>query len=143
MCKTIIAVPICFIAETKSSAWTLRPDIALVTIVLSGFFGPSFSSLLHTWGLHLKGPLYISIFKPFSIVVAAAFGVIFLGDTLCLGSVVGAIILLLGFYAVIWGKAHDKDNENCGSDNLRASSDGKTPLLQNYRDREVESDTRK
>ncbi|GMN19401.1 hypothetical protein TIFTF001_039794 [Ficus carica] len=126
MCKTIIVVPICLIAETKSSAWTLRPDIALVTIVLSGFFGPSFSSLLHTWGLHLKGTLYISIFKPFSIVVAAAFGVIFLGDTLCLGSVVGAIILLLGFYAVIWGKAHDEDTEDCGSDNLRASSDGKT-----------------
>lgn len=58
-------------------------------------------------------------------------------------SVVGAIILLLGFYAVIWGKAHDEDTEDCGSDNLRAPFDGKTPLLQNYRVKDVESDTRK
>lgn len=128
--KTSIALPICFLAETKLSAWTLRPDIVLATVVLSGVFGPSFNTLIHTWGVHLKGPLYIAIFKPFSIAIAAAFGVIFLGDALFLGSVVGATILLLGFYAVIWGKAQEDDAKDCLSDNMRASPDGKTPLLQ-------------
>ena len=41
--------------------------------------------VVHTWGLHLKGPLYISIFMPLSIGIAAAMGVIFLGDALYLG----------------------------------------------------------
>ncbi|EXC31602.1 hypothetical protein L484_008398 [Morus notabilis] len=130
LCKTRISLPICFLAETKWSAWTLRPDIELVTIVLSGVFGPSFNTLVHTWGVHLKGPLYIAIFKPFSIAIAAAFGVIFLGDALFLGSVVGATILLLEFYTVIWGKAQEGHVMYCGPENMEGSPDGKTPLLQ-------------
>ncbi|PON34795.1 Plant-drug/metabolite exporter [Parasponia andersonii] len=126
LCTATMAVPICFIGETKLSAWTLRPDIELVAV---GFFGQPFRTLVHTWGLHLKGPLYISIFRPLSIAMAAAVGVIFLGDALCLGSVLGAAILLLGFYAVIWAKAWEDYTENCGSDDLGALLDGKTPLL--------------
>ncbi|XP_024031405.1 WAT1-related protein At5g40230 [Morus notabilis] len=135
LCKTTIAVPTCLIAEPKLSAWTLRPQISLITVVLSGFFGSSFSTLLHTWGLHLKGPLYISIFKPFSVAIAAFVGVIFLGDDLFLGSVVGAIILLLGFYAVIWGKAQEEDVKDCAS----SISHGKIPLLQSHRVEDMEN----
>lgn len=62
-----------------------------------------------------------------SIAIAAAVSVIFLGDALSLGSVLGATILLLGFYAVVWGKAQDDDTN--GSDGLGAFSDGKTHLL--------------
>ena len=35
ICKTLIALPICFIADAKLSDWTLKPDIALATIVVS------------------------------------------------------------------------------------------------------------
>jgi len=48
-------------------------------------FASSFGTVAHTWGLHLKGPVYISIFRPLSIAIAAAMGVIFLGDALYLG----------------------------------------------------------
>ncbi|KAG2325228.1 hypothetical protein Bca52824_007956 [Brassica carinata] len=54
------------------------------------------------WGLHLKGPVYISLFKPLSIVIAVAMGAIFLGDALYLG-----VVLSLGFYTVIWGKSRE------------------------------------
>ncbi|EXC31607.1 Auxin-induced protein 5NG4 [Morus notabilis] len=135
LCASTIAVPVCLIAEPKLSAWTLKPKISLITVVLSGFFGSSFCTLLLTWGLHLKGPLYISIFRPFSIAIAAFVGVIFLGDDLFLGSVVGAIILLLGFYAVIWGKAQEEDVKDCAS----SISHGKIPLLQSHRVEDMEN----
>lgn len=67
-----------------------------------GFFGSSISILVHIWGQHLKGPVYISSFKPLSIAIAAASGVIFLGDDLYPDSVVGAVMLSIGFYAVMW-----------------------------------------
>lgn len=35
VCGTIIAAPICFIAETNSTAWRLRPDISLLAIILT------------------------------------------------------------------------------------------------------------
>lgn len=53
---------------------------------MQGFFCTGLSSLVHTWGIHLKGPVYVSIFKPLSIVVAAVSSVIFLGDALYSGT---------------------------------------------------------
>ncbi|PON52051.1 WAT1-related protein [Trema orientale] len=134
LCVTIIAAPVCFLAESDLSSWSLRPDITLVAVVLAGCFGPTFATFVHTWGLHLKGPLYVSLFKPFSIAIAAAFGFIFLADALSLGRYITiTTILLVGFYAVIWGKAKEEDTKGCGSDSLGASPAGKTPLLQSYR----------
>ncbi|XP_062151329.1 WAT1-related protein At5g40230-like isoform X2 [Alnus glutinosa] len=130
LCATIISAPVCLLAEANPSAWRLRPDITLVAIIYSGFTGSCLSAVVHTWGLHLKGPVYISIFRPLSIAIAAAMGVIFLGDALYLGSVVGAIILSIGFYAVIWAKAkEEQSSEDFCFGNLESSSDGKTPLL--------------
>ncbi|KAK4603751.1 hypothetical protein RGQ29_012312 [Quercus rubra] len=97
--------------------------------IVQGFFGSSFNSVIHTWCLHLKGPVYVSIFKPLSIVIAAAMGVIFLGDALYLGSVIGAIILSIGFYGVIWAKAKEELRQDYCSASLGSSSDDKTPLL--------------
>ncbi|GMN42467.1 hypothetical protein TIFTF001_011671 [Ficus carica] len=129
LCTSIIAAIVSFVVETNMSAWSLRTDLALITIVLFAFFGPTFSAAVHTWGLHLKGPVYVAIFRPISIVIAAAMGVLFLDDVLHLGSVIGATILLLGFYAVIWGKANEEImNKDPDSESPGASSD-KSHLL--------------
>ncbi|KAM5581585.1 hypothetical protein ABKV19_010701 [Rosa sericea] len=134
LCGTIISAPVCSLAERNLSAWRPRPIIPLLAIIYSGVFGSSVSILVHIWGLHLKGPVYISSFKPLSIAIAAAFGVIFLGDGLSLGSAVGAATLSIGFYAVIWGKGKEEEiSEDCGFDSLRGLPIGKAPLLESYK----------
>ena len=35
LCVTIISAPVCLMAEGNLLAWTLRPDVALVTIIYS------------------------------------------------------------------------------------------------------------
>ncbi|OIW21726.1 hypothetical protein TanjilG_09063 [Lupinus angustifolius] len=132
-CATIIAVPVCFLAEANLGAWKLKPDIALVAVIYSAFFSTIISTIIQTWSLHMKGPVYVSIFKPLSIAIAAAMSVIFLGESLYLGSVVGAVILCIGFYAVIWGKSKEElieDDENLTLSNLRFQSNSMDPLLQ-------------
>jgi hypothetical protein len=47
--------------------------------------------------------------------------------------VIGAIILSIGFYAVIWAKAKEELSEDYCHGILGSSSDGKTPLLDNYK----------
>ncbi|KAH9742062.1 WAT1-related protein [Citrus sinensis] len=147
----VIAVPLCLFAEPDLSLWRLKPDVALVSIVYSAFLGPSFNTIIHTWGLRLKGPVYIAIFKPLSVVIAAITGIIFLGDTLHLGRilfttfqcsppgfaiVIGAVVICVGFYAVLWGKANEEvanDDSGFASLGVRASSDNTTPLLQSVK----------
>lgn len=130
---TLISTPICLLLEANLSSWKINCDITLIAIIYSGFFSTGLSSLVHTWGLHLKGPVYISIFKPLSIVVAAALSVIFLGDALYFGTVVGAVILSFGFYAVLWGKAKEEELTVVEFDDIRPPSNTKSPLLQSYK----------
>ncbi|XP_050221160.1 WAT1-related protein At5g40240-like isoform X1 [Mercurialis annua] len=110
LCVTIISAPICLVAENNSDAWRLKPDIALIAIIYSAMFGRCYSTIVHSWGLRLKGPLYVAIFKPFSIAIAAILSVIFFQEDLNLGIVMGAIVISIGFYGVIWGKANEDDD---------------------------------
>ncbi|KAJ9548128.1 hypothetical protein OSB04_020671 [Centaurea solstitialis] len=88
-------------------AWKLKPDMMLASIIYMGISTGFLNGLIQVWALRLKGPVYVAMFKPLSIVIAVGMGVIFLGDSLHLGSVVGGIIISLGFYAVLWGKAKE------------------------------------
>ncbi|XP_024014648.1 WAT1-related protein At5g40230 [Eutrema salsugineum] len=113
----LISAPVCLFAEKDLTSFLLKPDISLAAVMYSGGLVSALGSVIHTWGLHLKGPVYISLFKPLSIVIAVIMGAMFLGDPLHLGSVIGSLILSFGFYTVIWGKAREDSNKTvAGSD---------------------------
>ncbi|KAK8587771.1 hypothetical protein V6N12_022248 [Hibiscus sabdariffa] len=132
----LLAIPVCLIAEPLSSSWRLTHSISVAAVLYSGLFGFSFSSCVHTWGVRLKGPVFVAVFKPTSIVIAAVLSATFLGEALYLGSVIGAVIITSGLYAVLWGKAKEsremgEDDEPCGLSRLGpSSSDAGVPLLQ-------------
>ncbi|CAK9322597.1 unnamed protein product [Citrullus colocynthis] len=128
--EVIIAAPICLLAEGNIGAWKLKNSLEVVAVLNSGCVGQSFVSAIHTWGVHVKGPVYVSSFRPLSIAIAAATGVIFLGDDLHLGSVIGAMIIASGFYSIMWGKIKEEDLKGQdGFSSLKSSSTDKIPLL--------------
>jgi hypothetical protein len=43
------------------------------------------NNTVHAYVLRIKGAVYVAMFKPLSIVIAVAMGVVFLRDTLHLG----------------------------------------------------------
>lgn len=130
--QAVLTAPICLIAETDMSAWKLTNPLSFLLIFNSGLMGQSFVAAIHTWGLNLKGPVYVSSFRPLSIAIAAAMGALLLGDDLHLGSIIGAIIISIGFYGILWGKAKEEElKELDGVCGLESSS--KAPLLQYYR----------
>ncbi|KAI3503408.1 hypothetical protein L1887_31849 [Cichorium endivia] len=134
---SILAAIVGSFTEPDSSAWKLKPDIALASILCSGVLGSCVNNSVHTWALRLKGPLFVAMFKPLSIAIAVALGVLFLGDDLYLGSVIGATIISIGFYTVMWGKAKE-DVVKDEVISLESSSTPRAPLLQ-YKDEDMES----
>uniref|UniRef100_A0A7N1A921 EamA domain-containing protein n=1 Tax=Kalanchoe fedtschenkoi TaxID=63787 RepID=A0A7N1A921_KALFE len=125
---TIQCAVVSSIVERDLDAWKLSPDIKLAAIVCSGV-GGSAACFLTVWCIGKKGPVYAALFSPMGIVIAALMGAIFLGDALHIGSVVGAIIIVSGFYAVIWGKSKDNEVEEEWSP---SSSSQKIPLLPDH-----------
>ncbi|XP_061364819.1 WAT1-related protein At3g28050-like [Gastrolobium bilobum] len=130
LCVSIMAAIVGLITEKNASAWKIGLDTALVSIVCSGIFGSFLNNAVHTWVLRIKGPVYVAMFKPLSIAIAVALGVIFLGDTLNLGSLIGATIISIGFYTVMWGKATEEADEDVPGQESPTTEN--VPLLQSY-----------
>jgi H+/gluconate symporter-like permease len=86
------------------------------------------------------------MFKPLSIAIAVAMGVIFLRDSLYIGSLIGATVITIGFYTVMWGKAKEvamveDDNKANHEEAQEADLDSpsgshKAPLLESYKNDE-------
>ncbi|XP_022739811.1 WAT1-related protein At3g28050-like [Durio zibethinus] len=135
---SFIAAIVGLATERNASAWRIRPDIALASVVCSGLFGSCLINVIHTWALRLKGPVFVAMFKPLSIAIAVAMGVMFLGVALHLGSLIGATIISIGFYTVMWGKAKEEMADDCGNGTtMDPPSSYQVPLLQSYKNEEV------
>ncbi|XP_031263149.1 WAT1-related protein At3g28050-like [Pistacia vera] len=117
---------LCMFVDRNPGAWSLKNHIRLIAVLYSGIFGSTFQVGISTWCLHRTGPVFVSMFKPLGIVIAAAVGVIFSGDTLYLGSFIGAAVIVIGFYSVMWGKAKEEYVDT----GVRSFDPQKTPLLQ-------------
>ncbi|CAA2994608.1 WAT1-related At3g28050-like [Olea europaea subsp. europaea] len=130
---SILAAFVGLIAEPDSGKWIIRPNISLASILCSGVFGSGLNNVIHTWALHLRGPVYVAMFKPLSIAIAAAMGVVILGDTLYLGSIIGATIIAIGFYTVMWGKTKEGIAEFDEISDLESVATQKHPLLRSYK----------
>ncbi|MED6172938.1 hypothetical protein PIB30_054579 [Stylosanthes scabra] len=132
LCVSVMAAIVGIFTETNPSAWKIGVDMALASVLCSGIFGSFLNNAVHTWVLRIKGPVYVAMFKPLSIAIAVAMGVMFLGDSLHLGSLIGATIISIGFYTVMWGKATEEVDENISNPDLPTTQNN-VPLLQSYK----------
>ncbi|PIN06346.1 hypothetical protein CDL12_21095 [Handroanthus impetiginosus] len=125
-----LALPVCIVSEPHLSSWKVPADVRLLSILYTGIVGSGLAIMIHTWGLHVKGPVYVALFRPLSIAFAAIAGVLFLGDDLYLGCVIGSVVITVGFYAVMWGKAKEEAIDDNNVEELPAT-DLIVPLVKN------------
>ncbi|PPS01500.1 hypothetical protein GOBAR_AA19152 [Gossypium barbadense] len=83
---TIQSALVTLIFERDPNAWMLSPDIELISVVYSALFGNVVTFGVQAWCIRRKGPVFVAMFKPLSIAIAAFLGFIFLGETLYIGS---------------------------------------------------------
>lgn len=126
----MISLPVSLISVKDPKALRLGFNVQLVAIICAAIFTVSLRSIVHIWVMEKKGPLYVAMFKPIGIIFAVILGITFLGDSLYFGSVIGAAVVVIGFYAVIWGKSKEKAEEECEM-YTSASCSTVVPLLQN------------
>ncbi|XP_057420089.1 WAT1-related protein At1g68170-like isoform X2 [Lotus japonicus] len=101
--STIIAL--CF--ERDWSQWKLGFDIRLLTVAYSGIVGSGLVVIVIAWCVKMRGPLFASIFNPLQLLLVAIAAYLLLDEKLYLGSVLGAVLIVIGLYAVLWGKSKE------------------------------------
>ncbi|KAK8626665.1 hypothetical protein V6N13_134298 [Hibiscus sabdariffa] len=93
--------------EKDWSQWKLGWNIRLLTVAYSGILGSGLMISLISWCVCMRGPLYVSSFNPLLLVLVASAGAFFLEEKFYLGSIMGAMLIVVGLYVVLWGKGQE------------------------------------
>ncbi|KAL5551186.1 hypothetical protein UlMin_001362 [Ulmus minor] len=95
-----------FFARNPTS-WRLQWDVQLLTIVYCGVFTSGLVYFVQTWCISNKGPVFSSMFTPLQLVIVAIFSAFAFAERLHVVSLVGAFVIVVGLYCVLWGKRND------------------------------------
>ncbi|PKI48348.1 WAT1-related protein At3g18200 [Punica granatum] len=94
--------------ETDFENWKIQSGEELFTILYAGVVSSGFVIYLQTWCIHKGGPVFVAAFQPVQTVLVAAMATLIFGDQLYSGRIIGAILIMIGLYAVMWGKSNEK-----------------------------------
>ncbi|PIN11397.1 hypothetical protein CDL12_16019 [Handroanthus impetiginosus] len=102
------------IMEHHKAAWTMGFDSRLLAVAYSGIICSGIAYYTQSIVNKDKGPVFVTAFSPLSMIITAVLGAIVLAEQVHLGSLIGAAIIVIGLYSVVWGKskelsAYDED----------------------------------
>ncbi|XP_042480423.1 WAT1-related protein At1g09380-like [Macadamia integrifolia] len=93
--------------DHKWEEWKLGWNIRLLSAAYAGILASGLMFALIAWGVKARGPLFVSVFSPLMLLMVAIMGSLFLGEKLHIGSLVGAALIVVGLYSVLWGKGKE------------------------------------
>ncbi|CAI8591479.1 unnamed protein product [Vicia faba] len=105
-----IVFALCF--EREFSQWKLGWNIRLLTVAYAGIVVSGAMICVISWCVHMRGPLFVSVFSPLMLICVALASCTMLNEKLHLGSVIGAVLIVCGLYAVVWGKSKEMKKKN-------------------------------
>ncbi|VAI80253.1 unnamed protein product [Triticum turgidum subsp. durum] len=94
-------------AEHRLSAWALGFDIRLIGSLYAGVVASGMVIVVMSWCIQVRGPVFVSMFSPMMLIIVAVVGWGILGEKIRVGSMIGAVFIVVGLYTVLWGKGRD------------------------------------
>ncbi|KAF3782716.1 WAT1-related protein [Nymphaea thermarum] len=94
--------------ERKPETWALHFDVDFWSIVYSGAIGSGLLVYTQLWSSEQKGPVFVTMFNPLCTILVALIAYAVVGQDLYAGSVLGAVVVIVGLYLVLWGKEKDQ-----------------------------------
>ncbi|KEH42707.1 putative EamA domain-containing protein [Medicago truncatula] len=97
------------VEHNNTSAWIIGLNIDLWSIIYGGIVGGGLLIYIQLWCTEKKGPVFVTVFNPLCTIFVAILAYFVLGEKLYLGSIIGAFIVIMGLYLLLWGKEGDKE----------------------------------
>lgn len=101
---TLQAIAVTFVMEHEPSAWKIGFDMNLLAAAYAGIVSSSISYYVQGLVMKTRGPVFATAFSPLMMIIVAIMGSFILAEKIFLGSVLGAVLIVFGLYAVLWGK---------------------------------------
>ncbi|XP_045804514.1 WAT1-related protein At4g08290-like [Trifolium pratense] len=104
---------VAFFAERHNShAWYLGWDTRLFAPAYAGIVTSGVQYYIQGMVIKSMGPVIVTAFNPVRMIIVTALACIILSEQLFLGSIIGAIVVVLGLYLVVWGKSKEYKARN-------------------------------
>ncbi|KAJ0259421.1 WAT1-related protein [Hirschfeldia incana] len=108
---TLQSLALTFVMEHNPSALNIGFDMNLLASAYAGIMSSSIAYYIQGLMMQRKGPVFVTAFNPLIVVIVSIMSFFVLGHGIYLGGVIGVIILMVGVYAVLWGKHVDNEGE--------------------------------
>ncbi|XP_022132855.1 WAT1-related protein At5g64700-like isoform X2 [Momordica charantia] len=105
--------------ERNPSQWKLGWNIRLIAVLYCGTFVICIANSLSSWVIKKKGPVFQAVNTPLNLIFTLIGSEFLLNDGVSLGSIIGAMLLVLSLYSVLWGKRKEM---SCGNTENKSDS---------------------
>ncbi|KAK4276540.1 hypothetical protein QN277_014677 [Acacia crassicarpa] len=99
---------IALIFERDSQAWVFQSGGEVFTILYAGVVASGIAFAVQIWCIDRGGPVFVAVYQPVQTLVVAIMASLALGEEFYLGGIIGAIMIVVGLYLVLWGKSEEK-----------------------------------
>ncbi|CAA0812866.1 WAT1-related protein [Striga hermonthica] len=84
---TLQSIAVTFVMEHKPHVWAIGFDMNLLAAAYAK-----------------RGPVFVTAFSPLMMIIVAIMGSFILAEKIYVGGVLGAVLIVIGLYSVLWGK---------------------------------------
>ncbi|TQD77606.1 hypothetical protein C1H46_036878 [Malus baccata] len=104
-------------------AWSIHFDFKLLAAVYSGIICSGIAYYIQGVVMKERGPVFVTAFSPLSMIIVAIMSSLILAEIMYLGRVIGAMVIVIGLYMVLWGKSKDQlPSESEKDDNMELAT---------------------
>jgi len=121
---TIQAIVVTFVMERRPSVWTIGFDMNLLAAAYAGIVTSSIAYYVQGMVIKKTGPVFASAFSPLMMIIVAVMGSFILSEKIYLGAVLGAVVIVVGLYAVLWGNHKQTQEKEAPSLPVAANGHG-------------------
>ncbi|XAR48313.1 hypothetical protein NMG60_11031084 [Bertholletia excelsa] len=101
---TLQSIAVTFVMEHRSSVWTIGWDMNLLAAAYAGIVSSSIAYYVQGLVMQKRGPVFVTAFSPLMMIIVAIMGSFILAEKTYVGGILGAVLIVVGLYSVLWGK---------------------------------------
>lgn len=96
------------IFERDSQAWIFHNGGEVFSILYAGVVASGIAFAVQIWCIDRGGPVFVAVYQPVQTLVVAIMASVALGEEFYLGGIIGAVLIIVGLYLVLWGKSEER-----------------------------------
>eukprot|EP00252_Welwitschia_mirabilis_P021440 TRINITY_DN5502_c1_g1_i2.p1 TRINITY_DN5502_c1_g1~~TRINITY_DN5502_c1_g1_i2.p1 ORF type:complete len:203 (+),score=27.75 TRINITY_DN5502_c1_g1_i2:192-800(+) len=94
--------------ETDPARWQMHSGGEIFTVLYAGIVASGIAFSVQIWCIDRGGPVFVAVYQPIQTILVAIMAALILGESFYTGAIIGAILIIVGLYLVLWGKSEER-----------------------------------